>query len=69
MKPRDYCCCAIPTITTGIYTVLVEQFVLGIVVATLAVAAPASASSATKLNSLRLTRLQLSARIPSLHGY
>lgn len=45
MKPRDYCCCAIPTITTGIYTVLVEQFVLGIVVATLAVAAPAIVGS------------------------
>ncbi|VDB86512.1 unnamed protein product [Peniophora sp. CBMAI 1063] len=45
MKPRDYCCCAIPTITTGIYTVLLEQFVLGIVVATLAVAAPAIVGS------------------------
>jgi hypothetical protein len=41
MKPRDYCCCAIPTITTGIYAVLLEQLTLGVVVATLAVAAPA----------------------------
>ncbi|KAI0034322.1 hypothetical protein K488DRAFT_45884 [Vararia minispora EC-137] len=40
MKPRDYCCCAIPTVKVGIYAVLTEQLVLGIVLGTLAVAAP-----------------------------
>jgi hypothetical protein len=42
MKTRDYCCCAIPTVNAGIYAVLIEQLVLGIVLGTLAVAAPAS---------------------------
>lgn len=44
MKPRDYCCCAIPTIYVGIYLTLLEQFTLGIVAGTLSVATPASKS-------------------------
>jgi hypothetical protein len=42
MKPRDYCCCAIPLINVGIYTTLIEQLVLGILVGTLSVATPRS---------------------------
>ncbi|KZT72749.1 hypothetical protein DAEQUDRAFT_722364 [Daedalea quercina L-15889] len=40
MKPRDYCCCAIPVIYTGIYTALLEQFALGVVAGTLAIGTP-----------------------------
>ncbi|EKM61176.1 uncharacterized protein PHACADRAFT_134485 [Phanerochaete carnosa HHB-10118-sp] len=40
MKPRDYCCCAIPTVYTGIYATLAEQFTLGVVAGTLSVATP-----------------------------
>ncbi|KAI0094744.1 hypothetical protein BDY19DRAFT_914353 [Irpex rosettiformis] len=40
MKPRDYCCCAIPTVNAGIYLTLLEQFTLGIVAGTVAVATP-----------------------------
>ncbi|THH28072.1 hypothetical protein EUX98_g6123 [Antrodiella citrinella] len=47
MKPRDYCCCAIPLVNAGIYTVLVEQFTLGIVAGTLAVATPQIVGAAT----------------------
>ncbi|KAH9837120.1 uncharacterized protein C8Q71DRAFT_857437 [Rhodofomes roseus] len=49
MKPREYCCCAIPVIYTGIYTALTEQFVLGIVAGTLSIATPSivGAASAT----------------------
>jgi hypothetical protein len=42
MKPRDYCCCAIPVVNFGIYLTLTEQFVLGIVAGTLSVATPGS---------------------------
>jgi len=47
MKPRDYCCCAIPTINAGIYTILTEQFVLGIVAGTLSVATSSIVGAAT----------------------
>lgn len=47
MKPRDYCCCAIPTVNAGIYTVLTEQFVLGIVAGTLSIATPSIVGAAT----------------------
>ncbi|KAI0963777.1 hypothetical protein AcW1_000756 [Taiwanofungus camphoratus] len=47
MKPRDYCCCAIPVIYAGIYTTLVEQFTLGIVAGTLSVATPSIVGAAT----------------------
>ena len=42
MKPRDYCCCAIPVLNAGIYVTLFEQLVLAILVAILAVSTPAS---------------------------
>ena len=42
MKPREYCCCAIPVINFGIYFTLTEQFVLGILAGTLSVATPSS---------------------------
>jgi hypothetical protein len=42
MKPRDYCCCAIPVVNVGIYSTLAEQFVLGILAGTLSVATPDS---------------------------
>ncbi len=42
MKPREYCCCAIPVINIGIYLTLTEQFVLGILAGTLSVATPSS---------------------------
>lgn len=42
MKPREYCCCAIPLVNPGIYATLTEQFVLGVVVGTLSVATPSS---------------------------
>ncbi|KAI6153519.1 hypothetical protein BKA82DRAFT_340541 [Pisolithus tinctorius] len=47
MKPREYCCCAIPLVNPGIYTTLTEQFVLGIVVGTLSVATPSIVGAAT----------------------
>ncbi|KAL5533775.1 hypothetical protein ACEPAG_235 [Sanghuangporus baumii] len=40
MKPRDYCCCAIPVMNAGIYAALVEQFTLGLLVGILALATP-----------------------------
>lgn len=45
MKPREYCCCAIPLINAGIYATLTEQFVVAIVVGTLSVATPSSKRS------------------------
>lgn len=40
MKPRDYCCCAIPVVNFGIYLTLIEQFALGIVAGTLSIGTP-----------------------------
>ncbi|KAG8782930.1 hypothetical protein FRC12_020304 [Ceratobasidium sp. 428] len=40
MKLHEYCCCAIPILNVGIYTVLGEQFVLGVVAGTLSIATP-----------------------------
>jgi hypothetical protein len=42
MKPREYCCCAIPLVNAGIYATLTEQFTLGILVGTLLVSTPSS---------------------------
>ncbi len=42
MKPREYCCCAIPIINAGIYAALTEQFVAGVVIGVLAMATPDS---------------------------
>jgi len=47
MKPREYCCCAIPVIYTGIYTTLTEQFVLGIVAGVLSVGTPSIVGAST----------------------
>jgi hypothetical protein len=47
MKPREYCCCAIPIVNAGIYAALIEQFVLGIVAGTLSIAAPSIVGAAT----------------------
>ncbi|KAG1755201.1 uncharacterized protein EDB91DRAFT_1233953 [Suillus paluster] len=47
MKAREYCCCAIPLVNAGIYTTLVEQFSLGIVIGTLSVATPSIVGAAT----------------------
>ncbi|TBU48181.1 hypothetical protein BD309DRAFT_997826 [Dichomitus squalens] len=38
MKPRDYCCCAIPVVYAGIYIALLEQFVLGVTAGVLSIA-------------------------------
>ncbi|KAI0307796.1 hypothetical protein B0F90DRAFT_1677318 [Multifurca ochricompacta] len=47
MKPRDYCCCAIPVVNFGIYSTLTEQFVLGILAGTLSIATPEIVGAAT----------------------
>lgn len=47
MKPRDYCCCAIPTVNVGIYATLTEQLVLGILVGVLSLSTPAIVGAAT----------------------
>jgi len=40
MTPHEYCCCAIPIVNFGIYLTIAEQVLLGVLVGTLAVAAP-----------------------------
>ncbi|KAF5346422.1 hypothetical protein D9758_012740 [Tetrapyrgos nigripes] len=40
VKPRDYCCCAIPTVNAGIYLTLLEQLVAAFLVGILSMAAP-----------------------------
>ncbi|KAL0580371.1 hypothetical protein V5O48_001616 [Marasmius crinis-equi] len=40
MKPREYCCCAIPIINAGIYATLLEQTVAGILIGILSLATP-----------------------------
>ncbi|KAI9508791.1 hypothetical protein F5148DRAFT_1283640 [Russula earlei] len=47
MKPREYCCCAIPVVNFGIYSTLIEQFVLGIVAGTLSVGTPEIVGAST----------------------
>jgi len=47
MKPREYCCCAIPIVNAGIYAVLLEQLALGILAGTLSVATPSIVGAAT----------------------
>ncbi|KAH0590634.1 hypothetical protein J132_09888 [Termitomyces sp. J132] len=47
MKPREYCCCAIPIVNAGIYTTLVTQFVIALVVAIVSVATPSIVGAAT----------------------
>lgn len=38
MKPREYCCCAIPITNAGIYATLLEQIALGVLVGALSFA-------------------------------
>lgn len=40
MKPRDYCCCAIPLVNAGIYLTILVQFVVAFVAGILALATP-----------------------------
>lgn len=47
MKPREYCCCAVPVANAGIYAVLTEQLVLGILLGILSVATPSIVGAAT----------------------
>jgi hypothetical protein len=47
MKPRDYCCCAIPLVNVGIYVTLVVQFALAILVGALSVGTPHIVGAAT----------------------
>lgn len=44
MKPREYCCCAIPLVNAGIYSTLIVQSATGILVGALAVGTPYSQS-------------------------
>jgi len=66
MKPRDYCCCAIPAINAGIYAVLTEQLVLGIVAGTLSIATP---SSQFNFNLVMELHLKLSIYCSRWCGY
>jgi len=47
MKPRDYCCCAIPLVNAGIYATLMEQLVLSALAGTLSIATPAIVGAST----------------------
>ncbi|KIY50598.1 hypothetical protein FISHEDRAFT_71637 [Fistulina hepatica ATCC 64428] len=47
MKPREYCCCAIPLVNAGIYSVLSEQFVCGVVVGIVSMATDSIVGAAT----------------------
>ncbi|KAJ7070947.1 hypothetical protein C8F01DRAFT_1108445 [Mycena amicta] len=47
MKPREYCCCAIPLINAGIYFALTEQFIAGIATGILSVATPSIVGAVT----------------------
>ncbi|KAF8622883.1 hypothetical protein AX15_006648 [Amanita polypyramis BW_CC] len=47
MKPRDYCCCAIPLVNAGIYLTVLVQFVVAFLAGILAVATPSIVGAAT----------------------
>ncbi|KAI0330560.1 hypothetical protein GY45DRAFT_1250531 [Cubamyces sp. BRFM 1775] len=47
MKPREYCCCAIPVVYAGIYTALLEQLILGVLAGTLSIATPSIVGAST----------------------
>ncbi|KAF5374774.1 hypothetical protein D9758_000201 [Tetrapyrgos nigripes] len=47
MKPRDYCCCAIPVVNAGIYVTLIEQFVAALAAGILSMATPDIVGAAT----------------------
>lgn len=60
MKPRDYCCCAIPIVNAGVYATLLEQLVAGAVIGVLALATPDSTPICNFALIHTLTRLQSS---------
>ncbi|KXN89952.1 hypothetical protein AN958_04956 [Leucoagaricus sp. SymC.cos] len=47
MKPREYCCCAIPMVNAGIFATLAEQLIAGILIGALSVATPPIVGAAT----------------------
>ncbi|KAF7307003.1 hypothetical protein MIND_00493100 [Mycena indigotica] len=47
MKPREYCCCAIPLINAGIYLALIEQLIAGVAAGILSVATPSIVGAVT----------------------
>ncbi|KAI0660452.1 hypothetical protein C8Q70DRAFT_975583 [Cubamyces menziesii] len=47
MKPREYCCCAIPVVYAGVYAALLEQLILGVLAGTLAIATPSIVGAST----------------------
>jgi hypothetical protein len=40
MKPRDYCCCAIPLVNAGIYLTVLVQFVVALLAGVLSLVTP-----------------------------
>ncbi|KIK71086.1 hypothetical protein GYMLUDRAFT_150117 [Collybiopsis luxurians FD-317 M1] len=47
MKAREYCCCAIPLVNSGIYAALTEQLVAGLVIGILSFGTPSIVGAAT----------------------
>ncbi|KAJ4489339.1 hypothetical protein C8J55DRAFT_422353 [Lentinula edodes] len=47
MKVRQYCCCAIPIVNTGIYAALTEQLVAAVLIGVLSFATPSIVGAAT----------------------
>ncbi|KAH9898026.1 hypothetical protein C8Q73DRAFT_683452 [Cubamyces lactineus] len=47
MKPREYCCCAIPVVYAGVYAALLEQLILGVLAGTLSIATPSIVGAST----------------------
>jgi len=47
MKAREYCCCAIPLVNSGIYFALTEQLVAGVIIAVLSFGTPSIVGAAT----------------------
>jgi len=47
MKPREYCCCAIPLVNAGIYLTLLEHVTVSLLVGILAIATPSIVGAST----------------------
>ncbi|KAF7310982.1 hypothetical protein HMN09_00641500 [Mycena chlorophos] len=47
MRPREYCCCAIPLVNAGVYAVLLEQLVAAVAVGILSMATPSIVGAVT----------------------
>jgi hypothetical protein len=60
MKPRDYCCCAIPILNAGIYLTLLEQFTTALLVGILSLATPSSKENSIQVSALIYLIYQLS---------